>query len=148
MYASPGRHDKQRRDAEGGMNSIAVAFVTASMLCAVNSPASEASPLGTTIPREFQGRWMIAAEQCRYGNEGWEYIANLKVQNIEGEGSVVSVRRTGAHEIEVDLTWRQSAASAKDKEDWRRIHRFAVSGDGRTLTETIASKTVVRILCE
>jgi hypothetical protein len=130
------------------MNSAAVALVAVSMLGVLRSHADEPPPLGTMIPREFQGRWMSSAEQCGYGNEGWEYISSFKVQNGEGEGSVVSVRRTSALEIEVDLTWRRSAVSAKDREDWRRIHRYSVSADGRTLTEMTPKKTVVRIRCE
>jgi len=130
------------------MNPATVVLLVVCLLGAAPSQGEGPSRLGTRIPREFQGRWMSSPEQCRDGHEGWEYISNLKVQNSDGEGNVVSVRRRSALEIEVDLTWRRSSASAKATEDWRQVHVYSLSVDGRTLTETTASKTVVRARCE
>jgi len=130
------------------MNPATVVLLVVCLLGAAPSQGEGPSRLGTRIPREFQGRWMSSPEQCRDGHEGWEYISNLKVQNSDGEGNVVSVRRRSALEIEVDLTWRRSSASAKATEDWRQVHLYSVSADGRTLTDTTAGKTVIRARCE
>ena len=129
------------------MNTANVVLVAVCALGAAQAVA-QAPPLATQIPREFQGRWMFSVEQCRDGREGWEYISNLKVQNIDGEGNVVSVRRRSAIEIEVDLDWRRSSSSARATEDWRQVRLYSLSADGRTLTETTVGKPVIRARCD
>jgi hypothetical protein len=111
---------------------------------AVSADGSGESLL-TEIPSDFQGRWLSSKDQCAFGHEGWLYVSKIKLEEANGTGYVVSVRRVTAVEIEVDMTWRPST---KNSDDWRKVARLVITQNGRSLIETQAGKSVTRVRCD
>ena len=98
----------------------------------------------TRIPAEFQGRYLASLDQCSRGYERWLYITDLQIQEAEGIGYVVSVRRIAPREVEIDMTWRPSG---KGRGETRTVDRFFLSEDGRTLIEKRDGNSVSRVRC-
>ena len=116
------------------------------LLGVVGTPgADSAGRLLTRIPSEFQGRWLTNPEQCKLGYEGWLYVSELKIEERDGVGYVVSVQRLSAFEIEVDMSWQPSGSH---EGGWRKTGRFVLSQDGHRLTESRDGSNLSRTRCD
>ena len=127
------------------MRVAAIWIATISLFGSMVPNGQSAESLLTRIPVEFQGRWLSSSDQCKFGYERWLYISDVQIQEAEGAGFVVSVRRIAALEIEIDMTWRPTT---KGRGDWRKVDRFVLSRDGRNLIETRDGNAVSRVRCE
>lgn len=126
------------------MRAAATWLTTISLIGSMVPNGEAADRLATRIPVEFQGRWLSKPDQCQSGYEGWLYVSDLQVQQAQGIGYVVSVRRIATLEIEIDVTWR---AAPKGRDDGRTVLRFALLQDGRKLVETRDGTAESRVRC-
>ena len=128
------------------MRIAATWIATISLFGSMVPDGESAERLLTRIPVEYQGRWVTKSEQCKSGYEGWLYVTDLQIQEAEGTGYVVSVRHIANLEIEIDMTWRSTPT--KGSHGGRKVGRFVLSRDGRTLIETRDGNAISRFRCE
>lgn len=95
-----------------------------------------------TVPEQFRGRWASSQAKCGPPESSLAIYAD-RIVFYEGHGPVLTVKRVGEREVEVEFE------SSGEGKVWRSIRRFRLSEDGLSLTDvTRQDYQTVRVRCE
>ena len=95
-----------------------------------------------SIPATFHGEWNARTSQCGTDlNDSRLRITKGTVQFYESLGSVTRVKRVRPNEILVSLSM------SGEGETWSAQYRFAVTPDGKVLTDKSDSAGLQRFKC-
>jgi len=96
-----------------------------------------------TVPNGFRGKWTGSRNKCGVPSEGSLAIYADRIDFYESRGRVLAVKAISEREVEVTLEL------SGEGHVWRRMVRFRLSEDGRSLTDVTEQKyQSVRVRCK